>query len=157
MASGFPGASPIEGRYEAGLAPSAAIEPLTATAKVTGDRLEIWAPTQAPGLARAAAARALGWSEDQVTLYPTLAGGGYGRKLETDAIGQAAILALRLGRPVQLTWPRVQEIERDSFRPAAAAKLTGWLQQGRLMGWQATIAAPATSAEWPPGSAPEAG
>lgn len=147
MASGFPGASPIEGRYEVGLAPSAAIEPLTATAKVTGDRLEIWAPTQAAGLARAAAARALGWSEDQVTLYPTLAGGGYGRKLEMDAIGQAAILALRLGRPVQLTWPRVQEIERDSFRPAAAAKLTGWLQQGRLMGWQAVIAAPATSAE----------
>ena len=55
---------------------------------------------------------------------------------------------LRLGRPVQLTWPRVQEIERDAFRPAAAAKLTGWLQQGRLMGWQATIAAPDAGEEW---------
>ena len=57
----FPGASPINARYEVGLAPSAAIEPLTATARVTGDRLEIWAPTQAPGLARAAAARAVGF------------------------------------------------------------------------------------------------
>jgi isoquinoline 1-oxidoreductase beta subunit len=147
MESGFPGASPIEARYEVGLAPSAAIEPLTATAHVTGDRIEIWAPTQAPGLARAAAARAIGFAESQVTLYPMLAGGGYGRKLETDAIEQAAILAVRLGRPVQLTWPRIQEIERDTFRPAAAAKMTGWLQQGRLQGWHALIAAPATSAE----------
>jgi len=147
MESGFPGASPIEGRYEVGLAPSAAIEPLTATAHLTGDRLEIWAPTQAPGLARAAAARAVGFAESQVTLYPMLAGGGYGRKLEMDAIEQAAVLATMIDRPVQLTWPRVQEIERDTFRPAAAAKLTGWLQQGRLMGWRALIAAPATGAE----------
>ena len=138
--------------------PSAPIEPLTATARVTGDRLEIWAPTQAPGLARAAAARALGLAEDQVTLYPTLAGGGYGRKLEMDAIEQAAILALRMGRPVQLTWPRIQEIERDTFRPAAAAQLTGWLQQGRLDGLAgADRRAGDRAPRSPRGSAPAAG
>ena len=143
----FPGASPVHARYEVGLAPSAAIEPLCATARVTGDRLEIWAPTQAPGLARAAAARATGLAEDQVTLYPMLAGGGYGRKLETDAIEQAALIAATLRRPVQLTWPRIQEIECDSFRPAAAAQMTAWVQQGRLHAWQARIAAPTTAAE----------
>jgi len=147
IAGPYPGASPVNTRYEVGLAPSAAIEPLCATARVTGDRLEIWAPTQAPGLARAAAARAAGFAEDQVTLYPMLAGGGYGRKLETDAIAQAAIIALALRRPVQLTWPRIQEIEHDSFRPAAAAQMTAWVAQGRLLGWQARIAAPTTAAE----------
>ena len=35
MAGGFPGASPVSARYEVGLAPAAAIEPLTATARVT--------------------------------------------------------------------------------------------------------------------------
>jgi isoquinoline 1-oxidoreductase beta subunit len=143
----FPGASPINARYEVGLAPSAAIEPLCATARVTGDRLEIWAPTQAPGVARAAAARAAGFAEDLVTVYPMLAGGGYGRKLETEAIEQAAIIAATLRRPVQVTWPRIQEIERDSFRPAAGAQMTGWVAQGRLLGWQARIAAPTTAAE----------
>ena len=147
MDSGFPGASPVSARYEVGLAPSAPIEPLTATARLTGDRLEIWAPTQAPGLARAAAARAIGFPEGQVTLYPMLAGGGYGRKLETEAIEQAAAIALHMGRPVQLTWPRIQEIQRDTFRPAAAAQMTGWMRQGRLEGWQALIAAPATAAQ----------
>ncbi|HEY5710502.1 MAG TPA: molybdopterin cofactor-binding domain-containing protein [Allosphingosinicella sp.] len=140
------GASPVTARYEIGLAPSAPIEPLTATARVTGDRIEIWAPTQAPGLAHAAAARAIGFAEGRVTLYPMLAGGGYGRKLETAAIEQAAIIAVKMGRPVQLTWPRIQEIQRDSFRPAAAAIMTGWMRQGRLEAWHARIAAPPTAA-----------
>lgn len=141
------GVSAINQRYEVAPAPSAAIEPLTATARLSGDRLEIWAPTQAPGLARAAAARAIGFSEDSVTLYPTLAGGGYGRKLETEAIEQAAVIATRLGRPVQVTWPRIQEIQRDSFRPPAAAQMTAWVAGGRIQGWQAKVAAPDTAAE----------
>jgi len=145
--AGFPGASPVTHDYEVGLAPSAPIEPLVATARVTGDRLEIWAPTQAPGLARAAAARAAGFPESQVTLYPTLAGGGYGRKLEMDAIRQAAVIAAQLRRPVQLTWPRIQEIQNDTFRPAARARMTAWIARGRLHGWHARIAAPATTSE----------
>ena len=143
----FPGASPITARYHVGLAPSAPIEPLTATARLDGDRLEIWAPTQAPSLARAAAARAIGFAEQRVTIYPMLVGGGYGRKLETEAIEQAAIVALRLDRPVQLTWPRIQEIQRDTFRPPAAARLTAWVQQRAIAGWQARIAAPAAGDE----------
>ena len=143
----LPGASPVTARYEVGLAPSAPIETLTATARLIGDRLEIWAPTQAPGLARAAAARAIGFEESAVTLYPTLVGGGYGRKLESEAIAQAAILAVKLGRPVQLVWPRIQEIQRDTFRPAAAGRLTAWMAQGRVQAWLARIAAPPSAAE----------
>jgi isoquinoline 1-oxidoreductase beta subunit len=52
-----------------------------------------------------------------------------------------------MGRPVQLTWSRTQEIQRDSYRPAARARMTGWLKQGRLEAWQARIAAPVTSVE----------
>lgn len=140
-------ASAVTARYEVGLAPGAALETLTATAKVTGDRIEIWAPTQAPGLARDAAARALGLPSAHVTLYPTLVGGGYGRKLETEAIEQAALIAMKLGRPVQLSWPRIQEIQRDSFRPPAAARMTAWMSQGRIAGWHARIAAPDTGRE----------
>ncbi|WP_114953346.1 xanthine dehydrogenase family protein molybdopterin-binding subunit [Sphingosinicella terrae] len=143
----FPGASHVTARYEVGLAPSAAIEPLTATARLIGDRLEIWAPTQAPALARAAAARAVGFAEGQVTLYPTLVGGGYGRKLEVVAIEQAAVVAVRVGRPVQLTWPRIQEIQRDTFRPPAAARMHAWIAPAGISAWQARIAVPATAAE----------
>ena len=139
--NGFPGASPVEARYEVGLAPAAAIEPLTATARIVGDGIEVYAPSQAPGLARAAIARAAGFAEDRVPFFPTLAGGGYGRKLETMAIEQAAILAVRMRRPVQLTWSRLQEIQRESWRPAAQARMTGWMKQGRIEAWRARIGA----------------
>jgi isoquinoline 1-oxidoreductase beta subunit len=143
----FPGASPITQTYEVGLAPAAALEPLTATARMIGDALEVYAGCQAPGLARAAAARGAGLAEDQVTVFQTFAGGGYGRKLELMAIEQAANLARRMRRPVQLTWSRTQETLRDSYRPAARARMTGWMKQGRLEGWEARIAAPATAVE----------
>src|SRR3712207_2039417 len=52
-----------------------------------------------------------------------------------------------LGRPAQRTWPRIQEMHRESFRPPAAARMTAWMQQGAIAGWRARIAAPDTSAE----------
>jgi isoquinoline 1-oxidoreductase beta subunit len=147
LADAFEGGSVLRGHYRAGPAANAPLETLTATARLGGDRLEIWAPAQAPGLARAAAARVAGLGADQVTLYPTLAGGGYGRKLETRAIEQAAMLAMRTRRPVQLTWSRLEECVQDTFRAPARAQLLARLDQGGvILGWQARIAAPDTGA-----------
>jgi isoquinoline 1-oxidoreductase beta subunit len=142
-----PGASALRAYYSVAPAPSAPIEPLTATARFSGDRLEIWAPAMAPELARAAAARAAGLPEGRVALYQTLVGGGYGRKLELDAVAQAAAIAVRLDTPVQLTWPRIQEIQQDSFAPPAAARIVATVRAGRITGWRSTIAAPDSSVE----------
>ena len=143
----FPGASPVTQTYEVGLAPAAAPETLCATVRIVGDQVHLYAGSQAPGLARAAAARGAGVAEEQVTFFQTFCGGGYGRKLEMMAIEQAAKLAKQMARPVQLTWSRLQEIARDSCRPAARGRLTGWMKQGRLEAWEARIAAPATAEE----------
>jgi isoquinoline 1-oxidoreductase subunit beta len=135
--------------YAVALAPSAPPETLTAIARVAAGKAEIWAPTQAPGLARAAAADALGMSEGQVTIYPMLAvGGGYGRKLEMDAIRQAAIMSQQMGRPVQLIWSRLQDIWADRFRPPAVARMDGRLaSNGTISAWRARIAAPNAARE----------
>jgi isoquinoline 1-oxidoreductase beta subunit len=144
----FTDGATLEATYSLAAAPSAAPETLTATARFTDERLEVWAPTQAPSLARAAAARVAGLAPDQVTLYPMLVGGGYGRKLEMDAIEQAVTLAVRLKRPVQLVWSRAQEAVQDSFRPPARARLAAKFAVGkRLTGWTARIAVPATTAQ----------
>ncbi|MGZ8286589.1 MAG: molybdopterin cofactor-binding domain-containing protein [Allosphingosinicella sp.] len=148
LADAFEGGNVLRGHYSAGPAANAPLETLTATAQLGGGRLEIWAPTQAPGLARAAAARVAGLDEAQVTLYPTLIGGGYGRKLETRAIEQAAMLAVRTGRPVQLIWSRLEESVQDGFRAPARGQLLARLDTGGLvLGWQARIAAPDTGAQ----------
>jgi isoquinoline 1-oxidoreductase beta subunit len=48
---------------------------------------------------------------------------------------------------VQLTWPRIQEIQRDTFRPPAAARMTAWVAPSGIPAWQARIAVPSTGAE----------
>jgi isoquinoline 1-oxidoreductase beta subunit len=143
LASVYAGGPALRATYTAGPAPNAPLETLTATARFSGDLLEIWAPTQAPGMARAAAARMAGLPEAQVTVYPMLVGGGYGRKLEVRAIEQAVALAGKAGRPVQLVWSRKEETAQDTFRPAARGEMTARLGEGGvILGWQARIAAP---------------
>jgi isoquinoline 1-oxidoreductase beta subunit len=145
LADAFEGGHVLRGHYRAGPAANAPLETLAATARLEGGRLEVWAATQAPGLARAAAARVTGLDPGQVTIYPTLAGGGYGRRLETRAIEQAAMIAVRVRRPVQLVWSRLEETVQDAFRAPARAQLLARLDEnGIVLGWQARIAAPDT-------------
>jgi isoquinoline 1-oxidoreductase beta subunit len=136
----------IRADYAVDPMPNAPLEPLCATARVDGDTLEIWAPVQAPGLARATAARAAGYSEADVVVRPMPVGSGYGRKIELDAVGQAAVMAVRLGRPVQLSWPRIEEIRHDRMRPPALARLTARFGNGAtIAAWQARIVVPPTT------------
>jgi isoquinoline 1-oxidoreductase beta subunit len=96
-----------------------ALEPMCATARISDGVAEIWMPTQAPALARAAIADALGMTEHEVTLYPLHAGGSFGRKMDFEAGVQAALVARDMGRPVQLLWSRLEDVVQD--RPSAPA------------------------------------
>ncbi|MEI9927302.1 MAG: molybdopterin cofactor-binding domain-containing protein [Sphingomonas sp.] len=146
LEASFKGARVVSAEYRVGLALHAALEPMTATAAYEAGRLSLWLPTQAPGLARAAAARAIGLSEESVTVHSMMAGGSFGAKLENDVAAQAAVLAKRIGRPVQLTWSRTEDFRHDRYRPAAAARMTARLgDKGAIAGWLAKIAAPETS------------
>lgn len=137
------GAKLLTAEYAVGLAPHAALEPLTATAAIANDTLQLWIATQLPGLARKAAADAIGMDPDKVTVHPMLVGGSFGRKYEVEIAAQAAILAHKLKRPVHLTWSRAEDMMHDPFRPAARARMTARLgRAGRIEAWQAEIAAP---------------
>ena len=138
----------IEATYDVSLQAHATIEPLVATARMEGGRLEIWMPTQAPGLARAAIAAATGISARRITLYPMLVGGGFGRKLENDAAIQAATLAIKAKKPIQLMWSRGEEMRRGLHGPPAKAKLTARLNaQNQIVAWRTRIAAPSSAGE----------
>ncbi|HEX8191974.1 MAG TPA: molybdopterin cofactor-binding domain-containing protein [Allosphingosinicella sp.] len=137
----------VRADYAVDAAPGAAMETLSATARIESGLLEIWAATQAPGLARAAAARATGFEEASITIHPMPGGAGYGRRFDTDAIEQAALIALKMEKPVQLTWSRAQEIRNDRFRPPAAARMTARFGNGAtIAAWGARIAAPRATA-----------
>ncbi len=134
---------PFERIYEAGLAPHAALEPFAATAAIENGQLQLWVPTQLPEAARIAAAQAIGMDEKAVVIHAMLVGGSFGRKYETEIAAQAAILAQKLERPVQLTWSRAEDFAHDRFRPAAKAKLAARLGPGgQIVGLRVAIAVP---------------
>jgi isoquinoline 1-oxidoreductase beta subunit len=148
LSAAFKGARLVTAEYRVGLAVHAAIETMTATARFADGRLELWLPTQAPGLARTAAAAAIGLSEDNVIVHPMLIGGSFGANLEHLAAEQAAILAEKLRRPVQLVWSRDEDMMHDRYRPPAAARMSARLgPNGQILGWLAKIAAPTTGRE----------
>ena len=142
------GARLITADYGVGLAAHAALEPMTATAAIKNGTLQLWLATQMPAVAARAAAKAIGMSEDQVSVHPMLVGGSFGRKYEVEIAAQAAILAFKVNRPVQLIWSRAEDMMHDRFRPPAAARMMARLgAAGRIDGWHAKIAAPDGYAE----------
>ncbi|WP_310496001.1 molybdopterin cofactor-binding domain-containing protein [Sandarakinorhabdus sp.] len=120
----------------------ACLEPMTATARISDGRAEIWAPTQSASLVNWAVARALDMAEGDVAVFPTLLGGGFGRKVETDACVQAALIAREVGQPVQLIWSREEDQSHDMYRPAVAARLHGKAGPRGITAWNAAVAVP---------------
>ncbi len=138
----------VQARYQADAAVHAPIETRTATADYKNGRLELWLATQAPAAAVQAAAKAIGISTDNVTLYPMLAGGSFGRNLDSKIAAQVSIIAEKIGRPVQLMWSRTEEMMHDHYRPPAYARLDAATDKaGRIQALQIKIAAPASGRE----------
>jgi isoquinoline 1-oxidoreductase subunit beta len=137
------GAQLVQADYLIDFAAHAALEPMTATAAIRNNVLELWMPAQAPGFAAQAAAEAIGFARGDVVLHSMMAGGSFGRKYEIDIARQAAIIAQEIGKPVQLIWSRAEDLGQDRFRPPAAARMSArLLPAGRIATWQAKIAAP---------------
>jgi isoquinoline 1-oxidoreductase subunit beta len=140
----------VERVYRAPYLAHATMEPINCTARVADGRVEVWAPTQAPDAARAVAARVAGVTESAVTLHVTYLGGGFGRRLDVDFIGQAVRIAIETGgRPVQLFWPREEDIGHDFYRPAGVAVLQASLDaQGLPISLAITSAGDAITPRW---------
>ena len=142
-------AKTITAEYSAPLLAHATLEPMNCTVWFTpeasnGIKASVWAPTQVAGLARYAAAKALGLGSEQVAMNVTLLGGGFGRRLEVDFVAQAAAIARALpGVPVQTFWTREQDSTHDFYRPPCVARYQAGLDaQGALVAWTAASAGP---------------
>ncbi len=118
----------VEREYSTPYLAHAALEPMNCTARVADGRVEVWVPTQVPGMARAIAAEVAQVPLEQVDVHVTYLGGGFGRRLDVDVVGQAVRIAVECGgRPVQLMWSREEDTTHDFYRPAGSAVLRATL------------------------------
>jgi isoquinoline 1-oxidoreductase beta subunit len=148
--AGRPGARTLEAWYHAPYLAHATLEPMNATARVVGQRVEVWAPTQAPQMCRAAAAKVAGVPVEQVDLHVTLLGGGFGRRLEVDYVVQAVRVAMDVpGVPVQLVWSREDDMRHDFYRPMQVARLRAAVDRsGEPLALEIKSAGDAISPRW---------
>ncbi len=124
----------------------ATMEPMNATAVLTGGHLTVWSGNQAPVITRDKCAEAVGLTGDDVTVHTTLMGGGFGRRSESDFSVQAARLAAALpDTPIKMTWTREEDMQQDFYRPAATARFRGIVRDGRAQLLDGAIAAPSVS------------
>ena len=92
---------------------------MNCVADVRPDRCDVWAPTQAPQSARAAASRITGLPPEAVTVHVTLMGMGLGRRSATDFVGEAVQVSKAMGEPVQVLWTREDDMQHDFYHPTS--------------------------------------
>ncbi len=116
--------------YRAPFLAHATMSPMVCTAKVEGDRAEVWTGVQDPLNARSVAAKALGIPAANVRVTNFLLGGGFGRGLpfNFDYVDLGVRVAKAMSPiPVKTIWTRENDIQHDYYRGAALSRHAGAL------------------------------
>jgi isoquinoline 1-oxidoreductase subunit beta len=126
-----------EGFYTYPFLSHANLEPQNCTARVTGDSIELWAPTQTPQRALTELAAFFDIPESNILLHQIRIGGGFGRRLANDYVIEAAAIAARYDVPVKAFWTREDDMTFDFYRPGGFHSFKAALDdEGKLTAWQ---------------------
>lgn len=141
----------LEAIYETPYEAHACMEPLTCTAHVQGDKVEIWGPIQGPDWIQQDVSERLKIKPENVTVNMTFLGGGFGRKAFTDYTYEPVVLSKELNAPVQVVWTREDDMTQGPFRPGAVYECKGSIDGGgRINSFQAKMAAQNMNHQWSP-------
>jgi len=135
-------AKKVEAVYSVPYQNHATMEPMNATARWTGDKCEVWCPTQNGEAAFATAVAASGLQPGQCDAYRINLGGGFGRRATShDYVRQAVLIAKEIpGTPIKLIWSREEDMLHGWYHPITMCKLTGALDaSGNLTGLKMRI------------------
>ena len=127
----------ITSEYQCPFLPHNAMEPMNFFADVREDGVELIGATQTPGSARTQVSKLLNIPEDKITVTITRLGGGFGRRLQTDYVTEAAELSSIIKKPVKLIWSREDDMGGGSYRPAVRYRFEAALDaSGNMIGYK---------------------
>jgi len=136
----------------------ASMEPPAASARITQGRCEVWGCFQSPQAARDLVAKRLGMPVENVTVYVTLLGGGFGRKSKPDYGIEAAVLSKAMdGKPVKVVWTRDDDLHNDYFHTVSVEHLEAGVDaEGKPVAWLHRTVAPTIVSTFDAGAKQEA-
>jgi isoquinoline 1-oxidoreductase beta subunit len=137
--------------YEVPFLAHATMEPMNCTAHVRPDRCDVWSGTQAQTSSQATAAKITGLDISAVFIHTTFLGGGFGRRFESDFIGEAVEASKAMNAPVKVTWSREDDMQHDYYRMVSHARCTAGLDaEGWPLVWASHVSSPALMARFGP-------
>jgi isoquinoline 1-oxidoreductase beta subunit len=139
-----------EARFELPFLAHAPMEPMNCTVQVTPDACEVWVGTQVCARTQSAVAKVTGLPPEKVTVHNQLLGGGFGRRLETDATEKAVRIAQHVAGPVKVVYTREEDIQHDLYRPTYYNRIAATLKDGRIDAWHYRVAGSSIMARWLP-------
>jgi isoquinoline 1-oxidoreductase beta subunit len=134
-------AKKLEAQYETPFASHAQIEPMTATAWVQGDKVEIWAPVQATDGVIDEVSNYLKIPKENVRMNTLFMGGSFGRKGYYDFVLEAVHISKQVNAPVKMIWTREDDFSNGPYRPGMISAMKGGLDaKGKLVAWEHKVA-----------------
>jgi isoquinoline 1-oxidoreductase subunit beta len=138
----FAGARVVQADYKVPFLAHSTMEPPNATIHITGDRVKLIASLQSPGGASRMISAMTGIPRLNIDIELPRSGGGFGRRLFNDFVGEAVQIAKVVQRPVKLLWTREDDLQNDWFRPFGVQRLRAAADgQGRVVAWSHRVAA----------------
>lgn len=140
----FPGAEEVDARSDDFIAAAdysvpylahATMEPMNATVHFRGAEAEAWVPSQWPDSARQTVCDVLELNRDQVMVHTTYLGGGFGRRVLSDFVAEAALIAKAFAVPVKLVWTREHDMQHAFYRQQTLHRLTGRVARNGTIRW----------------------
>jgi len=127
----------VEASYLTPYCDHVTMEPMNGTCIVTGDRVDLWHPSQHTLQAMYIAAEETGLTLDKVHVHQTWVGSAFGRRVYGDDARMVVAVAKKMpGRPIQVIWSREESIRQGRFRALMAAKIKAGLgPDGLPMAW----------------------
>jgi len=127
------------------------MEPMNCVARFEGGVYDLYTGSQFQTMAVGLLAKVLKVEPTQVRIHQHYLGGGFGRRLEPDAMLEAAVIAREAGRPIKLIRSREEDLRLDFYRSATLQVVKAGLDaSGKVTTWENTLVATHPGTRWGP-------
>ncbi len=141
VSAAFADATVVQADYRMPFLAHSTMEPPGATIHITGDRVKLIASLQSPGGASRMISAMTGIPRLNIDIELPRSGGGFGRRLFNDFVGEAVQVAKAVDRPVKLLWTREDDLQNDWFRPFGMQRLRAAGKDGKVIAWSHRVVA----------------